>query len=271
MWKPLDENMGVPRSREYMFAAYFDARLRPKARDISSILKTEFGFKTLKDYYNHVFNSISNEHERYNEAYGDEASDKYYSSITKTVQEYWGGKIPMPPGINRPLYDRWNHQHDWIHDQWVNASPEELWIELKRILEEDRIIESEIEALIERPNYAKRTVSIRRGQKKFRDKLLVLYGKCMVTGCSDRKVLEASHIVPYSQSHDNSPENGLLLRSDIHVLFDEHLLEINKRFILSVSDTLTHETYIDLNGMKIEFNPRLNIERIKENLEKINF
>ncbi len=47
-----------------------------------------------------------------------------------------------------------------------------------------------------------------------------------MTGCKTLAVLEAAHIKPYRGDDDNHPENGLLLRADIHTLFDLDLLGI---------------------------------------------
>jgi len=68
----------------------------------------------------------------------------------------------------------------------------------------------------------------RRGQSKFRNALRQRYGeKCMISGCQLIDILEAAHISPYRGADDNHPENGLLLRSDLHTLFDLDLLGIN--------------------------------------------
>lgn len=72
-----------------------------------------------------------------------------------------------------------------------------------------------------------RQIRERRGQQHFRDALRKRYGnRCLVTGCEILAVLEAAHIRPYRGANDNHPENGLLLRSDIHTLFDLDLLGI---------------------------------------------
>ena len=72
-----------------------------------------------------------------------------------------------------------------------------------------------------------RAIHIRQGQGQFRQALLDAYERqCAVTGCEVAEVLEAAHIVPYRGSHTNILENGLLLRADIHTLFDRHLLTI---------------------------------------------
>lgn len=48
----------------------------------------------------------------------------------------------------------------------------------------------------------------------------------MVTGCSLLDIVEAAHIKPYRGPEDNDPANGLLLRADIHTLFDLLLLAV---------------------------------------------
>lgn len=73
-----------------------------------------------------------------------------------------------------------------------------------------------------------RSIVLRRGQRRFRKRLLAAYdGRCCVTETASEDVLEAAHIEPYAASRTNSLKNGLLLRSDIHVLFDLFLLSIN--------------------------------------------
>lgn len=70
-------------------------------------------------------------------------------------------------------------------------------------------------------------IRLRRGQYKFRQTLLARYGsKCVVTGSSIVALLEAAHISPFRGEDDNHVENGLLLRADIHTLFDLNLLGI---------------------------------------------
>ena len=73
-----------------------------------------------------------------------------------------------------------------------------------------------------------RSIAQRRGQKAFRQSLLRAYeGKCAITACSVRDVLEAAHIYPYRGPKTNHLTNGLLLRADIHTLFDCGLITID--------------------------------------------
>ena len=71
------------------------------------------------------------------------------------------------------------------------------------------------------------TIRRRRGQTGFRDGLRARYrDTCVITGCALVDVLEAAHISPWRGAKDNHVENGLLLRADIHTLFDLNLLAI---------------------------------------------
>jgi uncharacterized protein YjbI with pentapeptide repeats len=73
-----------------------------------------------------------------------------------------------------------------------------------------------------------KSIQKRQGQEKFRKSLLEVYkGRCAITGCPIKGVLEAAHVKPYSISKDNSPKNGILLRADLHTLFDLNLIVIH--------------------------------------------
>jgi putative restriction endonuclease len=67
----------------------------------------------------------------------------------------------------------------------------------------------------------------RSGQKKFRESLLRAYdGRCAISGCDVFEALEAAHIYPYNGYYTNFVTNGLLLRADLHTLFDLGLVSI---------------------------------------------
>ena len=66
------------------------------------------------------------------------------------------------------------------------------------------------------------------GQQEFRLSLIDKNGEnCFVTGSQPACVLEASHIRPFATHESHSLDGGILLRRDIHTLFDRHLLRIN--------------------------------------------
>ena len=102
---------------------------------------------------------------------------------------------------------------------------------------------------------ALRQMVLRRYQSAFRRALLSKRpNRCAITGTSELSVLEAAHIIPYAErfADRDKPENGLLLRSDIHKLFDAHLISINPATkAIEVSDRIASPDYQSLRGKTI--------------------
>jgi HNH endonuclease len=70
--------------------------------------------------------------------------------------------------------------------------------------------------------------TLRPGQTEFRRTLDLVYGtRCCVSGCSVPQVLEAAHIDPVATSGSDDPVNGLLLRRDLHALFDANEMAVD--------------------------------------------
>jgi len=67
----------------------------------------------------------------------------------------------------------------------------------------------------------------------FRKRVQKAYrGKCAITGSEILEIVIAAHIDPFNNSppelrHNDDVSNGILLREDIHKLFDKHLIAIN--------------------------------------------
>lgn len=96
-----------------------------------------------------------------------------------------------------------------------------------------------------------RSISERRGQPKFRRELLAAYSyKCAVTGTSANEVLEAAHILPYINESRNHVQNGILLRADIHTLFDRFLLSIDEDYKIVISEKIM-KSYGKYHGMQM--------------------
>lgn len=91
---------------------------------------------------------------------------------------------------------------------------------------------------------------VRRGQVAFRTILLELYGcKCAVCGQGPAVVLDAAHIWEHALSGINNSSNGLLLRADVHILFDDGLIKINpESLLIEVSPQLKGTQYYAFNG-----------------------
>ena len=93
----------------------------------------------------------------------------------------------------------------------------------------------------------------RRGQPAFRENLLAAYtGSCAITGCDVQAVLDAAHIIPYRGVESNHPGNGLLLRTDLHTLFDLKLIAIDATCMcLLVSRSLDGTCYEEFRGKTV--------------------
>ncbi len=75
-----------------------------------------------------------------------------------------------------------------------------------------------------------RLVEQRAGQGAFRKAVLQHFGgRCVISGCDIPEVLDAAHIVPFADVKTQDPSRALLLRADLHVLFDRGLLTITRR------------------------------------------
>lgn len=100
----------------------------------------------------------------------------------------------------------------------------------------------------------------RQGQSKFRQKLLTAYhGQCLITGCNVEPALEAAHIIPYKGADTNHPANGLLLRADIHTLFDLHLISVKpETYEVVIAPDLTNTCYAEFAGKKLNL-PQYNL------------
>jgi hypothetical protein len=73
-----------------------------------------------------------------------------------------------------------------------------------------------------------RSTVIRIGASPFRSALMKAYqGRCAISGSEVVQVLQAAHIIRYLGPHTDRVNNGLLLRVDLHQLFDKNLIGID--------------------------------------------
>lgn len=100
------------------------------------------------------------------------------------------------------------------------------------IIEQDESLEITQKAML---------VQARRGQGKFRERLIQQWHSCAVTGYGNIAMLLASHIKPWSQS-DNAerldPYNGLLLVPNLDKAFDLNYVTFSERGKIMVSEML---------------------------------
>lgn len=84
----------------------------------------------------------------------------------------------------------------------------------------DRIDGGHVEVLVKQ----------RIGQQRFRERLIDRYGEtCAVTGVQPAAVLDAAHLYTYAERPEHEVEGGLLLRADVHRMFDRLLITFDPK------------------------------------------
>lgn len=98
--------------------------------------------------------------------------------------------------------------------------------------------------------------SLRPDQGRFRASLIARSGEpcCAISDCRIATAVQAAHIMPFLQEADNHPENGLLLRADLHLLFDAGLLGIEPDTLeVNIAAGAANDAdYAKFNGLKLQ-------------------
>lgn len=110
-------------------------------------------------------------------------------------------------------------------------------------------------------------VKTRIGQGAF--KVLVTdayHRRCAISAEKTVPVLEAAHIRPFAKDGPNSLQNGILLRADFHLLFDEGYLTVTKEHVVEVSQRIKEEyengkEYYSYHGQRLRVMPSSRLEQ----------
>jgi putative restriction endonuclease len=153
-------------------------------------------------------------------------------------------------------------QHDWIKppENWSNSIMQgksyttdeeigqDLWAKIQLLLHKYLYSETEEkknQLMAEEPSaqYGNHILAkVRLGQAAFRVLVTDAYErKCAISGEKTLPVLEAVHIKAYAESGPHLISNALLLRSDLHKLFDSGYLTITKDLRVEVSRRIKEE------------------------------
>jgi putative restriction endonuclease len=110
----------------------------------------------------------------------------------------------------------------------------------------------------ESPRYGTpQLIQPRLGQGIFRVAVMDAYSRaCAVTQEHSLPALEASHIQPYAKDGPHEVRNGVLLRADLHRLFDQGYVTITPQYRLEVSPRLKEDyqngrSYYPLHGQEL--------------------
>ena len=104
---------------------------------------------------------------------------------------------------------------------------------------------------------APQIVRPRLGQGAFRLAVTDAYERrCAVSGEKTLPILDAAHIHSYGEGGEHDPANGLLLRTDIHRLFDLGYVTVSSDHRFEVSSRLKADFdngrhYYDLHGERL--------------------
>ncbi|MBD3236783.1 MAG: HNH endonuclease [Candidatus Eisenbacteria bacterium] len=107
----------------------------------------------------------------------------------------------------------------------------------------------------------------RLGQGMFRLQVMDAYqNRCAVTGEKAVPTLQAAHIKPFAESGPNRTENGLLLRADLHALFDHGYVTVTRDLRVEVSRRIKDEfdngeVYYPMHGRRLVIVPGEEDER----------
>ncbi|EKN3687836.1 TPA: HNH endonuclease [Yersinia enterocolitica] len=84
----------------------------------------------------------------------------------------------------------------------------------------------------------------RPSQSIFRKKLLDAYNaNCIISGAKTSEVLQACHIIPVKNGGIDTISNGLILRADLHLLYDAGHIRIHQNGRIELSDHLKNDSF----------------------------
>lgn len=168
-------------------------------------------------------------------------------------------------------YDFFAPPHDWARNIVTGKSYDTTTDEGLRLFEQARsailsqstTIQTDSNRIADdSPRYGEeRLVRPRLGQGGFRVVVLDEYGRrCSITGERTLPVLEAAHIQPYSEDGPHDVSNGILLRSDLHTLFDKGYMTVTTDLRVEVSRRIREEfsngrEYYALHGHELKILP----------------
>lgn len=228
------------------------------------------------------------------DTFGNRNGCNTYEEFQRMILNYRADKQNVNPLIGcivltNPLFFR---QEDWIETpiDWGKSIVqgksydskdligEKIWNKVENLLEKylyiNNIDEGKNPFLAEDPDspaYGKSVLTkVRLGQGAFRVLVTDAYSRrCAITGEKTLPVLEAAHIKPYAESGPHFISNGLLIRSDMHKLFDSGYLTITKDLKIEVSSRIKEEfhngkEYYQYHGKDLLFLPTKDIDKPNE-------
>jgi len=213
-------------------------------------------------FSSHTFLPISLAWDTFQNRNGCENLEELRKMVSAYRSEWWD--INPTIGcivLTNPIFFK---QDDWIEvpENWAKSIVQgksyttdepigkRIWNKIETLLEKYLFLnpadEGKSQLLlenIESPAYGKSVLTkVRLGQGAFRVLITDAYSRrCSITGEKTLPVLEAAHIKPYALSGPHFISNGILLRSDIHKLFDLGYLTVTDEYKIEISKRIKEE------------------------------
>ncbi len=198
------------------------------------------------------------------DTFGNRNGCDSFHDLQRMILQYRQDKININPIIGciiltNPIFFR---EGDWIKipEDWNKSIVQgksysteteigrKLWMEVEALLQKylypvadeskSQLILEDPQAMYGQPFLTK----VRLGQGAFRILVTDAYNRrCAISGEKTLPVLEAAHIKPYALSGPHFISNALLLRSDLHKLFDSGYLTITPDLRVEVSKRIKEE------------------------------
>ena len=92
----------------------------------------------------------------------------------------------------------------------------------------------------------------RPAQSAFRKSLFEAFGhRCVISGISVAEAIEAAHVTPFSMGGGDTLRNGILLRADLHKLFDAGHIAINPDSLSVCVAGVIKSDYRQIDGVQL--------------------
>lgn len=217
-----------------------------------------------------------------------------FEEFSRMILNYRNDKGNTNPNIGcivltNPIFFK---KEDWIPtpSDWGNSIVQgksyhtdegigkEIWLQVETLLQKylavNSVPENKSQFMLEEPTspvYGKSVLTkVRVGQGAFRVLVTNAYSrKCAITGEKTLPVLEAAHIKPYAESGPHFTANGILLRSDMHKLFDTGYITVTNDYKVEVSAKIREEfqngrEYYQYHGKDLFILPKREVDRPNE-------
>ncbi len=221
-------------------------------------------------------------------AFEDKNGVKDLREFQTRIRKYRSGPVEPDPTIGCVIL---TEPFFFEREQWIPAPPDWPMSTMEgktydalestghslRMQVQERIGTPLLDAAVaeERVQYGREyTTQSRLGQGAFRVLVTEAYDRrCAITGEKTLPVLEAAHIKPVTEDGPHAVSNGLLLRADMHILFDAGYLTVTPEYRIEVSSKIEEQytngkLYYSYRGQELRTMPSIGREQPRSDFLK---